>query len=103
LCFFSVCQLQGFFYEDFVVKSHLRVGKFFVEFIDISKTGLESKIHTPRTEILAFFWDKVHRNSIFLIKWKIVENWKPESRKNIKSRNITEKSKKFVHKLQWFT
>jgi hypothetical protein len=37
--FFSVYQLQGFFDTYFVVKSHLRVQKFFVEFIDVSKTA----------------------------------------------------------------
>jgi hypothetical protein len=57
LCFFSVCQLQGFFDEYFVVKSHLCVLKFLVEFSDVSKTGLGSKI---QAEILALFRDMVN-------------------------------------------
>ncbi len=65
LCFFSVCQLQGFFDEYFVVKSQFRDQKHLVEFNDVSKTALKSKIRTPWAEILAFFWDKVRRNYIF--------------------------------------
>ncbi len=66
LCFFSVCPLQGFFDTYFAVKSHLRVLKFFEEFINFFKTGFKSKIRIPWAEILAFSWDKVHRNSISL-------------------------------------
>ncbi len=72
LCFFSVCQLQRFFYRYFAVKSYLRVLKFFVEFINVSQTGFKSKICTPWAEILAFFRGKVRRDSISLQ----IENFK---------------------------
>ncbi len=45
--FSNVCQLQGFFDKYFVVRSHLRVLKLLVEFNDVFKTGLGSKIRTP--------------------------------------------------------
>ncbi len=47
-CVFSASvNFKAFFDEYFVVKSHLHVQKFFVEFNDVSKTGLTSKIRTP--------------------------------------------------------
>jgi hypothetical protein len=85
VCDFSASvNFKAFFYRYLAVKSHLRVLKFFVEFTNVSKTGFESKIRTPWAEILAFFWDKVRRNSISLtiedfkrrIFWKFGLFWK---------------------------
>ncbi len=85
VCVFSASvNFKGFFDRYLAVKSHLRVLKFFVEFIKVSKTGFESKIRTSWAEILAFFWDKVRRNSISLtiedfktrIYWKFGHFWK---------------------------
>jgi hypothetical protein len=64
--FSASVNFKAFFDRYLAVKSHLRVLKFFVGFINVSKTGFRSKICTPWAEILAFFWDKVCRNSIFL-------------------------------------
>ncbi len=55
---------KAYFDEYFVVKSPWRLSKLLVV-NDVSKTGLESKIRKPWTEILAFFWDKVHTHDDF--------------------------------------
>jgi hypothetical protein len=44
LCFSASVNFKAFFDTYFVVKSHLRVQKFFVEFNDDPKTALKSKI-----------------------------------------------------------
>jgi hypothetical protein len=62
LCFGTLANFKACFDEYFVVKCHLRVWKLLVEFNDVSKTGLGSKIRTPYAEILAFFGDKVRRD-----------------------------------------
>ncbi len=70
--FSASVNFTAFFDRYLAVKSHICVDKFFVEFINVSKTGFESKIRTPWAEILAFFRGKVRRNSI---SWTI-ENFK---------------------------
>ncbi len=111
--FLSVSHLQGFvcFDKYFVVKSHSRVLKFLVEFNEVCKTGFESKIRTPWAEILAFFWDKVHRNSIFSttenfktrIYWKFGLFWKAcivtFQKSNIYPNKLLETSKLFLQKI----
>jgi hypothetical protein len=82
--FSASVNFTAFFDRYLAVKSHIRVLKFFVEFINVSKTGFESKIRTPWAEILAFFRGKVRRNSISWtienfktrIYWKFVLFWK---------------------------
>jgi hypothetical protein len=89
LCFSASVNFKAFFDEYFVVKSHSCVLKFLIEFIDVSKTGLESKIRTPWAEIFEFFWDKVRRNSIFLT----IEDFKARFIDSLESlhRNLSEK------------
>jgi hypothetical protein len=60
--FFSVCQLQGFFDEYFVLKSLSRLSKLLIESNKVSKTVLGSKIRALYVEILAFFQYKVRRD-----------------------------------------
>jgi hypothetical protein len=57
--FSTFVNFKAFFDEFFVAKSRFGLLKLLVEFNDVSKTGLESKIRTPLAEILAFFWDKL--------------------------------------------
>ncbi len=78
-CVFSASvNFKVFFDKYLAVKSHSHFRRFFVEFINVSKTVLGSKIYTPWAEILAFFWDKVHRNSSFwqlrISKQEFIEN-----------------------------
>jgi hypothetical protein len=82
--FWASVNFKAFFDRYLAVKSYLRVLKFFVEFINVSKTDFRSKIRSLWVEILAFFWDKVRRNSISLtfenlktrIYWKFGLFWK---------------------------
>jgi hypothetical protein len=60
LCFSASVNFKAFFGTYFVIKSHLRVLKFFVEFKDVSKTALKSKIRKPVTEILGQGTHKLH-------------------------------------------
>ncbi len=85
VCVFSASvNFKAFFDRYLAVKSYLRVLKFFVEFINVSKTGFKSKIRTPWAEILEFFRGKVRRDSISLtienfktrIYWKFGLFWK---------------------------
>jgi hypothetical protein len=55
LFFSASVNFKAFFDKYFVVKSHACLFKLPMEFNEVSKIGLGSKIRTPYAEILAFF------------------------------------------------
>jgi hypothetical protein len=105
--FFQRLSTSRLFYRYLAVKSYLRVLKFFVEFINVSKTGFKSKIRAPWADILAFFRGKVRRDSISItienfktrIYWKFGFFWKAYiatfQKSNIRPNKLLETSELF--------